>query len=265
MRLIFARHAKACIEHPTFGQNGPMCGRFAQPRSSDELARIFAARRVSELEGNRFNVAPTDEVAAVVERHGERQLDTFRWGLVPYYAENARDAARLINARAETVESSGAFRTAFRRRRCIIPADAFYEWRRSAPVDAGERQPRRAAPPQPFAIRRANGQPLAFAGLWAVWRDPLTAGRLFSCTIVTTIANDRLAPLHSRMPVILDPDDWGDWLADTAEVAILRNLLRPAPDSSLEVYPVGLAVNSVRNNGRSLLDRVPEPASASAS
>src|SRR6266550_590082 len=176
MRLIFARHAKACIEHPTFGQNGPMCGRFAQPRSSDELARIFAARRASELEGDRFNVAPTDEVAAVVERHGERQLDTFRWGLVPYYAENTRDAARLINARAETVESSGAFRTAFRRRRCIVPADAFYEWRRAVPAAAHERA--RGARPQPFAVRRVDGQPMAFAGLWAVWREPLNAGRL---------------------------------------------------------------------------------------
>ena len=265
IRLIFARHCKACIDHPTFGQNGPMCGRFAQPRSSDELARIFAARRVTELEGDRFNVAPTDEVAAVVERHGERQLDTFRWGLVPYYAETSHEAARLINARAETVESSGAFRTAFRRRRCIVPADAFYEWRRSAPVDAGEQQRPRAARPQPYAIRRADGQPMAFAGLWAVWRDPLTAGRLFTCTVVTTTANDRLAPLHSRMPVILEPDDWEDWLAETGEVRVLRSLLRPAPESALEVYPVGLAVNSVRNNGSGLLDRVPEPASASVS
>src|SRR5439155_12725858 len=104
----------------------------APPRSYPEPPRLFAARRVTELEGGRFNVAPTDEVAVVVEHHGERQLDTFRWGLVPYYAESSREAARLINARAETVEGSGAFRTSFRRRRCIVPADAFYEWRRTA-------------------------------------------------------------------------------------------------------------------------------------
>lgn len=107
-----------------------MCGRFAQPRSAEELARIFHARPAADLAGERFNVAPTDEVAAVVEHHGERVVDAFRWGLVPFYAKTAKDGARLINARAETVESSPAFRTGFARHRCIIPADAFYEWRR---------------------------------------------------------------------------------------------------------------------------------------
>jgi putative SOS response-associated peptidase YedK len=234
-----------------------MCGRFAQPRSSDELARIFRARRVTELDGDRFNVAPTDEVAAVVEHHGERQLDTFKWGLVPYYAESSREAARLINARAETVESSGAFRTAFRRRRCIIPADAFYEWRRSAPEASG--QPGRSPRPQPFAIRRVDGQPMAFAGLWGVWRDPMTAGRLFTCSIVTTTANGLLAPLHSRMPVVLDEGDWDTWLEDGASPGVLRGMLHPAPESMLHLYPVGLAVNSVRNNGPELLDPLLDP------
>lgn len=231
-----------------------MCGRFAQPRSSDELARIFRARRVTELEGDRFNVAPTDEVVAVVEHHGERQLDTFRWGLVPYYAESRREAARLINARAETVESSGAFRTAFRKRRCIIPADSFYEWRRPAPPSR----------PQPFAIRRADGQPMAFAGLWAVWRDQATAARLFTCSILTTTANGLLAPLHSRMPVILDEGDWDAWLDEDARPEGLREMLHPAPEPILELYPVGLAVNSVRNNGPELLDPVAKPSGALA-
>jgi len=237
-----------------------MCGRFAQPRSSDELARIFRARRVTELEGERFNVAPTDDVVAVVEHHGERQLDTFRWGLVPYFAESSREAARLINARAETVESSGAFRTAFRRRRCIVPADAFYEWRRAVPATGDERV--RGWRPQPFAIRRVDGKPMAFAGLWAVWREPLTAGRLFTCSIVTTTANELLAPLHSRMPVILDEGDWDAWLDEAIEPRILRGLLRPAPEEAIEVYAVGLAVNNVRNNGPSLLDPLTEPAGA---
>ena len=237
-----------------------MCGRFAQPRSSDELARIFRARRVTELDGARFNVAPTDEVAAVVEHHGERQLDTFRWGLVPYYAESSREAARLINARAETVESSGAFRTAFRRRRCIVPADAFYEWRRAVPAVAHERA--RGARPQPFAIRRVDRQPMAFAGLWAVWREPLTAGRLFTCSIVTTTANELLAPLHSRMPVILDEGDWDAWVDEASEPGMLRGLLRPAPETAIEVYAVGQEVNNVRNNGPSLLDPLTEPAGA---
>jgi putative SOS response-associated peptidase YedK len=237
-----------------------MCGRFAQPRSSDELARIFRARRVTELDGERFNVAPTDEVAAVVDHHGERQLDTFRWGLVPHYAESSREAARLINARAETVESSGAFRTAFRRRRCIVPADAFYEWRRAVPAAANERA--RGTRPQPFAIRRVDGQPMAFAGLWAIWREPLTAGRLYTCSILTTTANELLAPLHSRMPVILEEDDWDAWLDEASEPGLLRALLRPAPETAIEVYRVGQAVNSVRNNGPSLLDPLTEPAGA---
>ena len=239
-----------------------MCGRFAQPRSSDELARIFRARRVTELDGDRFNVAPTDEVAAVVEHRGERQLDTFRWGLVPYYEDSSRGAARLINARAETVESSGAFRTAFRRRRCIIPADAFYEWRRATPEASEDRN--RSPRPQPFAIRRVDGQPMAFAGLWAAWRDPMTAGRLFTCSIVTTAANGLLSPLHSRMPVVLDEGDWDAWLDEGAQLGLLRELLHPAPESILEVYPVGLAVNSVRNNGPELLDPLVESSSAFA-
>lgn len=239
-----------------------MCGRFAQPRSSDELARIFRARRVTELEGERFNVAPTDEVVAVVEHHGERQLDTFRWGLVPYYAESTREAARLINARAETVESSGAFRTAFRRRRCIIPADAFYEWRRAGAAAAGEKA--RSPRPQPFAIRRVDGQPMAFAGLWAVWRDPTTSSRLFSCSIVTTAANQLLTPLHSRMPVVLDHDDWDSWLDEDAQPGMLRGMLHPAPEPILEIYPVGLAVNNVRNNDPELLDPLVGPAATFA-
>lgn len=237
-----------------------MCGRFAQPRSSDELARIFRARQVTDLEGDRFNVAPTDEVTAVVEHHGDRQLDAFRWGLVPVYAASPRNAARLINARAETVETSGAYRAAFRRWRCIIPADAFYEWRPD-PVAAQTRpgrQPTRGGS-DPFAVRRLDGEPMAFAGLWAVWHDPETARRLYSCSIITIVANGLLEQIHTRMPVILDPADWEPWLAESTQPEVLRGLLRPAPDSLLEVYPVGPAVNNVRNNGPDLLDRIGHP------
>lgn len=233
---------------------GPMCGRFAQPRSADELARLFGARPVTDLAGERFNVAPTDPVAAVVEHHGERQLDVFRWGLVPAYAPDPREGARMINARAETIESSPVYRTAFRRWRCIIPADAFYEWRRRPAADSAAS--RRRAASDPFAIHRRDGAPLALAGLWAVWRNPETAERLFSCTIVTTAANDLLAPLHARMPVILDPNDWSAWLAETTDLADLRQLLVPAPNDLLEAYPVATAVNDVRRNGPELLEPV---------
>ena len=234
--------------------NGPMCGRFAQPRSAEELADLFGARAVTDLAGERFNVAPTDPVAAVVEHHGERQLDAFRWGLVPVYASDRRDGARMVNARAETIESSPVYRTAFRRWRCIIPADAFYEWRR--PPMSAIAGTRRRGSTEPFAIHRRDGQPLALAGLWAVWRDPRTAERLYSCTIVTTAANELLIPLHTRMPVILDPGDWSAWLAESTEPADLRPLLAPAPEDLLEAYPVSTAVNDVRRNGPELLQRV---------
>jgi putative SOS response-associated peptidase YedK len=225
-----------------------MCGRFAQPRSAEELARIFHARAAADLPGDRFNVAPTDEVAAVVEHHGERVVDAFRWGLVPFYAKDARAGARLINARAETVESSRAFRTAFARHRCIVPADAFYEWRRERDPTTG-----RTIRSEPFAVRRSDGEPLALAGLWSSWRDPDTAARLYTCTILTTDPNELVARIHDRMPVVLDPTDWDAWLAEGTPAEQLRSLLRPAPNEPFDAYAVSPAVNNVRNEGPELL------------
>ena len=225
-----------------------MCGRFAQPRSADELARIFHARPAAEIAGERFNVAPTDEVAAVVEHHGERTVDAFRWGLVPFFAESAKDGARLINARAETVEATPAFRTSFARRRCIIPADAFYEWRRERDPATGK-----TVRSEPFAIRRSDGEPLALAGLWSIWRDPATAARLYTCSIVTIDPNELVARLHDRMPVVLDRADWDAWLGETTPLVELRTLMRPAPASTMDAYAVSSAVNNVRNEGPELL------------
>lgn len=224
-----------------------MCGRFAQPRSSEELARLFGASVAASLPGQQFNVAPTDEVAAVVERRGDRLVDAFRWGLVPSWSTSRTGAARRINARAETVETTPAFRTAFERQRCIVPADAFYEWRRVAAPGASR------ARSQPFAFRRADGDPLAFAGLWARWHDPASAEPLASCTIITTVANAAVARLHDRMPVILDPLDWNAWLAASTAPVALRALLRPAPSEWLAAYPVSPAVNDVRSEGAELL------------
>ena len=225
-----------------------MCGRFAQPRSADELARIFHARPAAEIAGDRFNVAPTDEVAAVVEHHGERTVDAFRWGLVPFFAKTAKDGARLINARAETVETTPAFRTSFARHRCIVPADAFYEWRRERDPATGK-----TIRSEPFAIRRADGEPLALAGLWSGWRDPLTAARLYTCSIVTTDPNELVARLHNRMPVVLDRADWDAWLGETTPLVELRTLMRPAAAGTMDAYAVSPAVNNVRNEGPELL------------
>lgn len=225
-----------------------MCGRFAQPRSAEELARIFRARPAIDLSADRFNVAPTDEVAAVVEHHGERVVDAFRWGLVPFFAANRREAARMINARAETAETSPAYRASFRRRRCIIPADAFYEWRRDRDPATG-----RVRRSDPFAVRRVDGEPMALAGLWAIWRNPETAERLYTCTILTGVPNELLAPIHDRMPIILEPADWDAWLAEDASPLALRPLLRPLPAQELAMYPVSHAVNNVRNEGAELL------------
>jgi putative SOS response-associated peptidase YedK len=221
-----------------------MCGRFAQPHDSEQLARIFAARPAVDLPGQRFNVAPTDEVAGVVEHHGERVIEPFRWGLVPWYAEDRKDAARLINARAETVETSPAFRTSFAKRRLIIPAAAFYEWHRV--------ENRR----DPYAVRRRDGEPIALAGVWAVWREPETGERIYTCSILTTLPNDLLAPIHNRMPVILAPDDWERWLTSETPLKELRPLLFPFPSEELDAYPVSKAVSNVRNDGAELLDPI---------
>jgi putative SOS response-associated peptidase YedK len=225
-----------------------MCGRFAQPRSADELARIFRARAATELSGDRFNVAPTDPVAAVVEHHGERVVDEFRWGLVPVYAESARGAARLINARSETVEASPAFRASYRRNRCIVPADAFYEWRRTRDPVSG-----RVVSRQPFAIRPVGDDPFAFAGVWATWRDPDSGARLYTASILTGPPNELVEAVHDRMPIILPAETWDAWLDPETSAEALRGLLRLAPAAGMRMYPVSPAVNNVRTQGAELL------------
>jgi putative SOS response-associated peptidase YedK len=224
-----------------------VCGRFAQPHTPDDLARIFRARPATDL-APRFNVAPTDPVAAVVEHRGERVVDEFRWGLVPFFAETAKGGARLINARAETAETSPAFRTSFRRYRCIVPAGAFYEWRRH--LDPGSGRLRRA---EPFAVALDDGQPLAMAGLWAIWRDPSSGARRYTVSILTGPPNELVGRVHDRMPIILDPDDWDTWLGEETPAPRLRSLLRPRPADGMVVYPVSPAVNNVRSEGAELL------------
>lgn len=214
-----------------------------------EMADVFDAEPLQELaparEGlNRWNVAPTDTVAAVVEQDGRRILGPLRWGLVPAWATDRREGARMINARAERLESSPAFRTSFERRRCIVPADGFFEWRRSA------------GRPLPFFIRRRDGAPMALAGLWTSWRDPATGQRLPSCSIVTCSPNTLVAELHHRMPVMLPATAWTTWLDANAAPHELHGLLQAAPAEELELFPVSARVNSVRNDGPDLVQPV---------
>jgi len=190
-----------------------------------------------------YNLAPTDEAAVVVERGDRRAIRAYRWGLIPSWAKDEKIAAKLFNARAETLATSGAFRESFRRRRCIVPADAFYEWQRQG----GARQP--------FLIRRRDEATLALAGLWSGWHHPETEQVIRTFTIVTTTANRTLAGVHDRMPVILSPDHWGRWLdPEMQEMGELTALLEPAADDALVLYPVRPLVNNVRNNGPELIE-----------
>jgi putative SOS response-associated peptidase YedK len=258
-----------------------MCGRYTSTSSLSDLARQFAVQDIrAEPLPARYNVAPTLDVYAVAVggrrdtdtsakggtsangdtsdnagRGPRRALGTFRWGLVPSWAKDPSVGGRMINARAEGLTSRPAFRIALARRRCLIPADSFYEWQRRTGPDG------RPAGRLPHAIRRRDGQSMAFAGLWEVWRDPLhpNADPLRTCAIVTTEANDVVAPIHSRMPVVLSPEDWDTWLDPDSTVPSVAALLVPAPSAWFDRYPVRSLVNDVRNDGPELLDPLPLP------
>jgi putative SOS response-associated peptidase YedK len=214
-----------------------VCGRFTLSTPPTEIADHFGLDAVPDLEA-RFNVAPGQRIATVSDSRdgGRRVLSPRRWGLVPSWAKDAKIGNRLINARAETAAEKPSFRTALRRRRCLVPADGFYEW-------AGRKSPK-----QPYFIGLEGRALFAFAGLWERWADP-EGEPLESCTLLTTAAAESLRALHHRMPVIVDPSDYARWL-DPAVVEpervlpiIERNL-----GSALEFYPIGKYVNNVRND-----------------
>ena len=194
-----------------------------------------------------------------------RELRVVRWGLVPYWAKDPKIGSRLINARAETVDSKPAFRQAFKRRRCLLPADGYYEWQRP---DGGEsdspggKGAGAGGAKQPYYIFREDGGPLAFAGLYELWRDAALPDDherawLWTTTIITTSAPDDLGQIHDRMPMVIEPERWAEWLDPAAnDPADLMALLAPAASGGLTSYPVSQAVNSVRNNGPELIERV---------
>jgi len=223
-----------------------VCARYTFTRSRpDAVAAYFDVTRLEASIPPSWNVAPTDDVYTILEADEQRRLDVFRWGLVPGWAKDIRIGARLINARAETVATNNSFKNAFRGRRALIPADGFYEWK---PVPGQKRK-------QPMYVQRADGDPIAFAGLWSEWHGPDRTGEpLHTCTIITTTPNETMAPIHDRMPVILPPSAWDAWL-DPAndDTEALGRLLVPAPAELLTVYPVSTAVNYVRNDGPELI------------
>ncbi len=249
-----------------------MCGRYTSTSTAAELAEVFEVDEVRAAEmPARYNVAPSVAVYAVaLSRRADRAdggddpdegvkgprrvLGTFRWGLVPSWARDPAVGSRMINARAEGVTGKPAYRAAIARRRCLIPADAFYEWQRRT-LDG------RPAGKLPWALRRRDGRPMALAGIWEVWRpggDP-AAEALRTCAIITTSANETVAPIHDRMPVILEPGDWAAWLDPGTDPAVVGALMAPAAADVLEAFPVSSLVNRVANEGPQLLEPLPAP------
>jgi putative SOS response-associated peptidase YedK len=259
-----------------------MCGRYASSRRPEDLAEEFeidaaaVAETVTEPLPADFNVAPTKEVYAVVTRPSKggkqddrtddkkddkqdgRQLRVLRWGLVPFWAKDPAIGNRMINARMETVHEKPAFRHAFAKRRCLLPADGYYEWY------ATEQRTKSGKPvKQPFFIRPRDGSVMAMAGLYEIWRDPTRDDDdpqrfRWTCTVLTTSAEDDLGHIHDRMPLLVEPEKYAAWLDPSlTDPDRLRGLLVPAAPGRLEAYPVSTAVNSVRNNGPELLDPLP--------
>jgi putative SOS response-associated peptidase YedK len=221
-----------------------MCGRFTQERPASELAEIFGAEPLVDDPGGHYNVAPTDEALVVVQRDDRRAVTSYRWGLIPHWALAATVGSRMINARAETLTASPAFRDAFVRKRCLVPVDSFYEWKREGTVR------------QPYRIVRRDGRPLALAGLWAGWRDPAEGSVRRTFSIVTTTPSEAIAGLHDRMPVVVEEDAWDRWLdPQPADPGELLGLLVPS-EADLEVYPVERLVNDVRRDGPELIARL---------
>ncbi|MEV5793414.1 SOS response-associated peptidase [Streptomyces sp. NPDC052192] len=245
-----------------------MCGRYASTRSPQELAPLFQVPDVppEETLAPNWNVAPTNDVWAVLERtprdeedsgNVRRELRPLRWGLVPSWAKDVKIGARMINARVETVHEKPAFRRAFIRRRCLLPADGFYEWQQAKDPDTGKVRK------QPYFIRPEDDQVMALAGLYEYWRDPAVkqdddpAAWLMTCTIVTTDATDTAGRVHPRMPFAVTPEHYDAWLDPTHQGPDeLRTLLGQPAGGHLDVRPVSTAVNNVRNNGPQLLDNL---------
>lgn len=234
-----------------------MCGRYTNTMTWSEMVALYDIHNI-EFRPNfesRFNIAPTQNVPVVrASDAGERELAMLRWGLIPSWSKEASMGAKLINARSETVAEKPSFRDAFEKRRCLIPADGFYEWR----MEDGAKQP--------FRIGMKGGAPFAFAGLWERWCAPaastgIAEGEIVETfTIITTVANDKLRPIHARMPVILSPETFDRWLDAANDTAPLLSFLGPYPADPMAFYRVGTTVNNVRNDDPSCIKPLSEAA-----
>jgi putative SOS response-associated peptidase YedK len=249
-----------------------VCGRYASSRRPQDLVEEFEIKEVEVKEtlAPDYNVAPTKPVYAVLERPprpsekaagpepARRQLRTLTWGLVPFWAKDPSIGNRMINARTETVTQKPAYRKAFASRRCLLPADGYYEWYTSQQRNASGKPVK-----QPFFIHPADGGVLAMAGLYEIWRDPTRADDepdrfRWTCTVLTTTAEDELGRIHDRMPMLLEKEAYDRWLdPEVSDPEDLLSLLVPAAPGRLEAYPVSTAVNNVRNNGPELLEPLP--------
>jgi len=251
-----------------------MCGRYASSRRPEDLLEEFEIEEnaVKETLAEDFNVAPTKDVYAVLERPpskdkdqpAQRQLRVVAWGLVPSWAKDPAIGNRMINARMETVTEKPAYRKAFAARRCLLPADGYYEWYATQQKNAAGKQVK-----QPFFVRPADGSTLAMAGLYEIWRDPTrdeddSARFRWTCTVLTTSAEDDLGHIHDRMPLLVEPHRYAAWLGPSSSPPEeLKGLLVPAAPGRLEAFPVSTLVNNVKNNGAELVEPLaPEPPEA---
>jgi putative SOS response-associated peptidase YedK len=224
-----------------------MCGRFAFYSPHEAVIRLFGVAAAPEIEA-RWNIAPTQFIATVREAGEPREVAMLYWGLVPSWAKEKSIGTRMINARSETLGEKPSFRNAFRRRRCLILADGYYEWQRSGAVK------------QPYFIAFDDGQPFGMAGLWERWREPATGEPLESCCIVTTSPAPTVAHVHDRMPVIVPPVAYAEWLDPKNEATDrLARLFEPCIRPDLRARPVSRRVNDARNQGADLIEPIPSP------
>ncbi len=221
-----------------------MCGRFTLQTPSETIASMFFELRFPNL-SPRYNIAPTQQVTCIRNSpSNQHEVAQLRWGLVPSWSRDLKIGARMINARGETVADKPSFRTPFKRRRCLVLADGFYEWKKM-----GKEK-------QPYYITLHDHRPFAMAGLWDTWKDKSDpeSERVETCTVITTQANEMMQPLHDRMPVILNQESEGAWLSNEDDEGFLSSLLLPYPDGVLEHYEVSKLVNTAKNQGKEIIE-----------